>query len=343
MTEPTEADPHKLVRWLLGATATQVMGVVTKLDLADRIGDGEAQVDDLAEKCGIPSRQLSRLLRALTGMGLCVQRGTGRYALSPTGSLLRKGYPGSLRDLVRLSSDPVTQEPWLRLDYSLRTGRSAFQEVFGTPVFERFEQDGELGALYHAAMSQRSRNVADALPEYYDFTRFSTVVDVGGGDGTLLTAIMKHVPHLRGVVFDTAAGTAQARDTVHAAGLTSRCQVIAGDFFDTVPPGADLYLLKSITHDWDDAAVTDILVRCRAALPPGGRLLIIEPVLPETVESGAQEDAYFSDLNMLVLHGGMERTRADFDRLCAGAGLKVTDVVPLPSRLRVCLIETVPL
>ncbi|MEU6151816.1 methyltransferase [Actinosynnema sp. NPDC047251] len=167
---------------------------------------------------------------------------------------------------------------------------------------------------------------------------------MGGGDGTLLTSVLSHCPTLEGVVFDTAEGVAQAAGTLDAAGLTSRCKVVAGDFFDSVPAGSDLHLIKSVMHDWDDDRAAAILTRCREALPEHGRLLIIEPILPDTVDPAgdAREDPYLSDLNMMVLVGGKERTRADFERLCDRAGFAVTGVVELPPHVDFSVIEAKP-
>jgi SAM-dependent methyltransferase len=333
-----------LMQLVFGTMATQVLGMATRMDLADAIGDNGSNIDDLAKMYDIRRERINRLVRAFASLGMCVERSPGRFALTDTGSLLRKDNPGSLHDFVQLMTEPVIQEAWLHTESSIRTGRTAFDEVFGMPVFKYFADKPELSALFNSAMSQRTQaeGVATTLSEKYDFSRFSTVVDVGGGDGTLLTAILKCYPHLHGVVFDTVEGVAQAADTVKAAGLSERCTVTAGDVFDSLPVGADLYLLKSVIHMWDDDRAATILERCRAVLPPHGRLLIIEPILPETVYVDASENLYLTDLHMLGVVGGKERTRTDFEQLCTRSGFTVSMSFRLAPQVDFCLIDAAP-
>ncbi|MQA12068.1 MAG: methyltransferase [Pseudonocardiaceae bacterium] len=346
MTESStvQADAHRtLMQWLWGAMATQVVSVAVRLELADAIGNDGADIDDLAKTSDIPAQRLIRLLRALVGLGLCTEARPGRFTLTPAGSLLRKQNPGSLHDYARLVAEPIVQESWARLEFSMRTGRIAFEEAFGMPAFEYLANDPELSALFNSAMSQGTREAAAVLPEHYDFSQFTTVTDVGGGDGTLLTAILKRHPDLQGVVFDTAEGAAPAAETVRAAGLSGRCTVATGDFCDAVPAGADLYLLKSVLHNWDDDRAATILGNCRAAMPTHGRLLIIDPVLPDTADSTIPaENPYLIDLDMLVLVGGKERTRADFEQLCTRAGFTIADVTALPPQNGLSVIEAAP-
>lgn len=347
MTESNAAQVdarRTLMQWVFGTLATQVVGMAARMDLADAIGDNGANVDDLARVYDIRRERMNQLIRAFASLGMCVERSPGRFALTDTGALLRKDNPSSQHDLVQLMTDPVIQEVWLQLESSIRTGRTAFDEVVGMPVFKYLASKPELSALFNSAMSQRIQGdgVAETLPEKYDFSRFSKVVDVGGGDGTLLTAILKHYPHLNGVVFETAEGATQAVDTVKATGLSERCTVTVGDFFDAVPADADLYLLKSVVHNWDDERATILLRRCRAALPMHGRLLIVEPILPDTVRVDAPENPYLTDLHMLVVLGGKERTRTDFEQLCTQSGFTVTMLSQLTPPVDFCLIEAVP-
>ncbi|MDA3645318.1 methyltransferase [Saccharopolyspora indica] len=338
----TRGDAHRLMQWLSGATATQVLSVVTRLDLADAIGDQARDVEDLAVAYGIPAERLARLLRAAAAMGLCAELAPGKFELTATGGLLRRGTPDSLYGTVRLVSAPVTQKPWLQLETSVRTGRAAFDEVFGQPVFEYFANEPEMSAVYDAAMGEYARGVAASLPEHYDFGRFSSVTDVGGGNGTLLTAVLRRHPGLTGVVFDDERVVPRAIEVVQQAGLSDRCEVVSGDFFRSVPRESDLYLLKSIVHDWEDEQAVQILRRCREAMTPGNRLLILEPVLPDMVDAEVSEELYFRDLHMLVLYGGRERTRGDFEQLCSRAGLVIDEIIPLPPETGHQIIETAP-
>ncbi|WP_424186634.1 methyltransferase [Actinokineospora sp. G85] len=345
-----EADARRTVMAaIFGTLATQSLGAAARLDLADRIGDGERDTDDLAEETGVPAEQLGRLLRTLASLGLCAERGPGRFALTDAGSLLRRDDPASLLDFARLMTHEVFQLTWLNLEESLRTGAAAFDAEFGEPVFDYLSGRPELAALFHAAMSRRTRpaEMASAIANAYDLAGFQSITDVGGGDGTLLAALLTRHPYLTGTVFDTEAGIARAQETIASAGLAARCTTAAGDFFTEVPKGADLFFVKSVLHNWDDARALDILTRCRAAMPDHGKLLIVEPVLPDTanvdtLNHAATENPYLTDLHMLVTIGGRERTRAEFTALCARAGLTVTKVVPLAREIDFALIEAVP-
>ncbi|MEX5634479.1 methyltransferase [Parafrankia sp. FMc2] len=334
------SNPHQtLLRLVFGSTGTQVVGAVVRLGLADAIGEGQTAVDGIARHYDIPAERMNRLLRAMVELDLATEPRPGVYSLTEAGHLLRVNHPGSLRHMARLVTDPVTQLPWSRLDSSVRTGRAAFEDVFGRPMFEHFAAHPDLSALYNAAMGEITRGLAVELAECFDFSRFTRVTDVGGGDGTLLTTVLGRHPHLTGVVFDSPSGVAQTLGAVRAAGLDRRCTVTTGDFFEAVPTGSDLYLLKSIVHDWDDERAVTVLRRCGEALGEGGRVLLVEQVLPERPESTEPRDPFLSDLTMLVLYGGRERTRADLVELCTRAGLKITSTATLPAQPGISLME----
>ncbi|MDA3648911.1 methyltransferase [Saccharopolyspora indica] len=344
-----EADARRTVTAaIFGTLATQAIGAAARLDLADRIGDTEASTDELASACDVPAGQLKRLLRALASLGLCAERSPGRFALTEAGALLRRGAPGTLLNFAKLMTYQDFQRNWLNLEKSLRTGRPAFDAEFGQSVYDYMSGKPELAALFHAAMRKSGHDeVAAAISAAYDFGRFGTVVDVGGGDGSLLAAFLDRHPHLTGTVFDTEAGVARARETIAAAGLEERCRGVAGDFFTEVPKGADLYFIKNVVLNWDDERALQILRRCREAIPDHGRLLIAEPVLPDTANADtlnheATENPYLTDLHMLVTVGGQERTQAEYTALCARAGLRVTEVVPLAREMNMALVEAVP-
>ncbi len=237
-------------------------------------------------------------------------------------------------------TDPALVRAWEHLDDSVRTGEVAFDTVFGTDFFSHLGRHPELSAEFNAAMSQAVAGTAAVLPHAFDFGRFRHVTDVGGGEGTLLAGVLAAHPHLTGAVFDTAEGLARAPETIERHGLGGRCAPVAGDFFRSVPEGSDLYLVKSVLHDWPDERTVTILRHCRAVLPPGGTVLIVEPVLPETVRAGSA-GTYLSDLNMLVNLGGRERTREEFAELCRSAGLALTSVTPLAEAAPYSLIEAV--
>ncbi|GAA4524156.1 methyltransferase [Amycolatopsis samaneae] len=318
-----------LRRLLGGAMGTHVIGVAADLGLADTIGEGR-RVAEIARAHDLPADRMTRLLRAFAGLGYCVEREPGVYALTEAGSLLRKDDPRSLLALAKLSTAPVTERPWRRLRDSLRTGRPAFEDVFGCPAFEYFAGEPEQSANFNAAMSQGTHDFAEAVSGVYDFGRYATIVDLGGGDGTLLAAILRGAPEARGVVFDLEAATAESARILDRAGVSDRTTVVTGDFRENVPE-ADLYVIKSVLHNWDDDQAAVVLGHCRAAMRQDGRVLIADPVLPELACADERPfDPYLMDLHMLVVVGGRERTRSEFETLCARAGLAVTTVVDVP-------------
>jgi hypothetical protein len=333
-----------IVRLAFGSMAAQTLRAAVRLRVVELIGDRRRRSADVADDAGADPRTMTRLLRALAALGLLEEHTAGSFSVTPAGALLDHRRPDSLTSFVRMFTEPAIVRAWEHLDGSVRTGDVAFDTVFGTDFFSHLSRDPELSAEFNAAMSQAVAETAAVLPYAYDFGRFTTVTDVGGGDGTLLAGVLDAHPGLTGVVYDTAEGLAQAPTTLELHGLTERCALIAGDFFRSVPPNSDLYLMKSILHDWSDEQAVTILSRCREVLPPGGRVLIVEPVLPEivdTTEGGAADDGitYLSDLNMLVNLGGRERTRQDFEDVCQRAGLSLTSVTPLTGAAPFSLIE----
>lgn len=330
-----------LMNLVFGSMSAQVVGACVKLGVTDALTEGERSAEEVAAACGTPTGTMHRLLRAATALGLAVEREAGRFALTTAGSMLRSTGQGSLSTFARVFTDPVMVTAWHRLDEAVRTGGTTFEQAFGTAFFDHLKTEPELAASFNAAMSQGTHVVAALLPTAYDFGRLETVADIGGGDGTLLAAVLSRHEGLRGVLFDTAEGSAEAEDVLGRAGVSSRCTVQTGDFFDSVPVAADVVILKSVLHDWDDERATAILRHCRKTLPEHGRLLVVEPVLPDAVQDAASPVVYLSDLNMLVNLGGKERTAAEFEALLGGSGFAVAKVVPLPPS-GFCLIEAVP-
>jgi hypothetical protein len=331
-----------LVRLVFGHLAAEVVAAAARFELADLIGDGERTAAELAERTGTHPDAMGRLLRAMASLTLLTEVAPGAFRLAPAGALLRTDRPDSMHAFTRMFTDAALVRPWLRLEESVRTGQRVFDDEFGTDFFAYLDTRPELSALFNASMSQGTRLTAAQLPAAYDFSRFDTVVDVGGGDGTLIAAILRAHPGLRGILFDTTAGHAQAEATLRRTEVTDRCEVRSGDFFAAVPKGGDLYLIKSVVHDWDDQQAGTILGHVREVVPDHGRLLIIEPVLPETVDDSMPAVMYLSDLNMMVNLGGRERTRTDFEQLCHRAGFTLTSITPLPAPSAFCLIEAAP-
>jgi O-methyltransferase domain/Dimerisation domain len=339
-------DRDLIVRLAFGTMAAQTVRAAVRLRVVELIGDGRRQAADVADDAGADPQAMTRLLRALSGLGLLTEHTPDSFSVTPAGALLDPHRPDSLNSFVRMFTEPAVARAWEHLDGSIRTGDVAFDAVFGTDFFSYLSRHPVLSAAFNTAMSQAVGEAAAALPHAFDFGRFTTVTDVGGGDGTLLAGVLDAHPGLTGVIYDTADGLAQAPKTLEQRGLTERCSLIAGDFFRSVPGNSDLYLLKSVLHDWADEQAVTILSHCREGLPPGGRVLIVEPVLPEVVDCDAEAHAsdggitYLSDLNMLVNVGGRERTRKDFEDVCDRAGLSIKSVTPLLEAAPFSLIET---
>ncbi|THA86251.1 methyltransferase [Streptomyces sp. A0592] len=337
----TAAGRELVVRLAFGSMAAHTLRAAVRLKVVEVIGDEPRTAAEVAAGTGTAHQPTTRLLRTLTALGLLTEGAPDTFSLTPAGALLAPGHPDSLASFVRMFTDPAIVRAWEHLETSVRTGETAFDAVFGTDFFSHLARHPELSTDFNTAMSEVTSATAAVLPRAFDFSRFASVTDIGGGNGTLLAAVLEAHPGLAGTVFDTADGLAEAAKTVARHGLEDRCSLMAGDFFRSVPQGSDVYLLKSILHDWTDARAVTILRHCRQALPPGGVVLIVEPVLPEVVGT---EDAgtYLSDLNMMVNVGGRERTRADFEEICRRAALRVTSLTQLAADAApYCLIEAV--
>ncbi|MCX5588720.1 methyltransferase [Streptomyces erythrochromogenes] len=336
----TAAGRELVVRLAFGSMAAHTLRAAVRLEVVELIGDGPRTAAEAAVAAGTAHQPMTRLLRTLTALGLLTEDAPDTFSVTPAGALLAPGHPDSLASFVRMFTDPAIVRAWEHLETSVRTGDTAFDSVFGTDFFSHLARHPELSTDFNAAMSQATSETAAVVPRAFDFSRFASVTDIGGGNGTLLAAVLEAHPGLAGVLFDTADGLAEAAKTLARHGLEDRCSLNAGDFFQSVPQGSDVYLLKSVLHDWTDAQAATILRHCRQVLPPGGVVLIVEPVLPEVV--GAEDEGtYLSDLNMMVNVGGRERTRADFEEVCRRAALRVTSVTPLADAAPYSLIEAV--
>jgi hypothetical protein len=242
-----------------------------------------------------------------------------------------------MRAIVMLFAGANVQDSWRELEYCVRTGEPAFRRAFpdGDP-FSHVAADPEEAAIFDEAMAAFTRHVAVALAGAYDFSPFRTVVDVGGGNGALLLGLLAAYPHLRGIVFDLPHVAERARAEVAGAGLSARCEVASGSFFESVPAGADAYVLKHVIHDWNDERAAAILRSCRAAMPAHGRLLIVEGLYPQRIDrSFESRGAAANDVNMLVCTGGRQRSEAEFRDLLGASGFRLTRIVPTPALVTV--------
>jgi len=312
-----------LLRMTNAFQVSQAIHVAATLGIADLLKDGPRSADDLAEATGTHAPTLYRLLRALASVGMFIET-DGRFGLTPLAEYLRTDAPGSLRAWAMQIGQQYLWRSWGHLLHSVRTGEPAFPELYGTTAWEYRTAHPEEDAVFNAAMTALSAGVAEAVVRSYDFSGIDVLVDVGGGEGALLATILRSNPTLRGILFDQPHVIATAGALLERTGVADRCEVAAGDFFEAVPGGADAYLLKSIIHDWDDAAAIEILRTCRAAISDTGRLLLVEGL----IRPGSEPDpTKYMDLNMLVMLGGRERTADDFERLYTEAGFRLASVI----------------
>ncbi len=302
--------------------------VAADLRLSDLLADGPRTAGDLAAATGTDEDTLHRLLRALATIGVYDERPDGSYAVTDVGAGLRSDLPGTLRPLALTVSAPAHWAAWGALGHSVRTGVNAFEAVHGVDVWAHRASHPAENENFNANMAALTFSVAGAVAEGYDFAGISSLVDVGGGQGALLAAVLERHPHLTGTVLDLPQAVATEPPS---AALAPRWRAVAGSFFEEVPP-ADAYLLKAILHDWPDDRCVDILRTCGRSLHPGGAVLVVETVLGRP---GFEVQAAFSDLNMLVMPGGRERTEQEYGALFAAAGLTLTRVVDTPTRFSV--------
>jgi DNA-binding transcriptional ArsR family regulator len=327
---------------VFGAMAAEAVFTAARLEVADLLGDGQCSGAEIAEEIGADEAALTRLLRVLSALGLVSELAPGQFRLTEAGQLLRSDRSESMHAFVCMFGDPAMLSAWRELDAAIRTGKPTFDKVYGTSFFDYLSANPELSERFNSAMRQGTSLAAEQLLRHYDFGPFSTVADIGGGDGTLLAAVLQAYPSLRGILFDTTDGLGQADRTLADAGVGERCAIRAGDFLTAAPEGAELYLLKSVLQDWDDDCAGAILAHIRRVILDDGRLLIIEPVLPEVVDAAAPSTVYLSDLNMLVNLGGRLRTRADFEQLCERTGFTLQTVTLLPSPAAFSVLEATP-
>ena len=326
---------HQLVN---GAFVAQAISVFARLGVADALVTGPRAVEKIAEAVGAHGPALYRMLRALGDVGVVTEVENRLFALTPLGEMLRSNVPGSLRGMMTVIGLPFHRNPWTDLYETIKTGESAFDRVYGMEIFTYLAEHPEDAAFFDTEMSLVSTTLAVSVVQAYDFTHFSTVVDVGGGRGGPLAAILAANPHLQGVLFDKPAVVVGAEEVFSRAQVLDRCKVVSGDFFDSVPGGGDAYLLSNVIHNWDDDHAVQILGRCRAAIANTGCVLLVEPVLPEDT---APSMAKLADLGMLVMtSGGRERTETEYRTLFDRAGLRLTRIVP--STALVSLAEAVP-
>lgn len=317
-----------LTQIMLGSLAAQVLYVPAKLGIADLLAGGPKSVEELATATDTHAPSLYRVLRAAASLGVFTEQENRNFALNANAEPLLSNRPNSLRDILIFMGEDWHWQVWGKTLYSVRTGKSAWAEMHGEDVFGYFKENPEAAEIFNRAMTSLSALSTAAVTEAYDFSGINALIDIAGGHGRLLTAILDANPFTRGVLFDLPHVIEGARETVATTNAADRVEFATGDFFASVPAGGDAYIMKHIIHDWDDERALTILRNIKQAMNPGGRVLLVESVI---VERNSQDFGKLMDIEMMVSPGGKERTAAEYEDLFARAGFRLTRIVPTKS------------
>lgn len=327
--KPTDQAIQHVFQLMTGHIVASAVNIAARLGIADRLADGPRATADLARESGASEDALYRVLRALASVGVFEEVSPRTFGLNPAGAALQSG---PVRAMALWIAGEFNLRVYANAMHSVKTGESAVPTTVGTGVFEHFASDPALSQIFNDAMTGFSAAIVPAVLEAYDFGGIGTLVDIAGGHGAILMAILKKYPSMKGMLFDVEHVIAGAKPRIAQEGLAERITTATGDFFKAVPAGGDAYIMKHIIHDWDDPKATAILTNIRSVLPKTGRVILIESVIPTGNEPGLGK---IMDLEMLVMPGGRERTEAEFRALFAGAGFDLTRVVPTQSPLSV--------
>lgn len=320
--------PVAMMGLITGYWISQAIGVVAELGVADRLVNGPRDSDDLAREVGANPQALYRVMRLLASIGVFSEVTPRHFDLTELGATLGTDTPGSVRSFAITETAPGHWLPWGRLNESVRTGQPMCHKALGMGLFEWYGQNPEEASYFNAAMGNLSALAAGELVRVYDFSGVRTLMDVGGAHGVLLATVLRENSNARGILFDLPHVIATAGEAIKAQGLNERCELRSGDFFQEVPTGADLHLLKQIIHDWDDERATKLLQNCHRSLTSNGTLLLVEMVVPP---DNHPSPAQGMDINMLVLLAGKERTEKEYQRLLQNAGFRLDEVIPTHS------------
>lgn len=323
--------PNQLDQMITGYWVSQSIYAAAKLGIADLLVAGPQTAAQLADATSTNGGALYRLLRALASVGIFTENEQREFALTPLAEFLRSDVPGSKRALALMSGDEQFQA-WSEILYSIQTGKTSFDKVFEKPIFEYLADNPDKGQIFDQAMTGiHGRETGDIL-NAYDFSGINTLMDVGGGNGSNIVNLLQNYPEMKGILFDLPQVVERAEPHIEQAGLTDRCQLIGGSFFESVPAGADAIFLRHIIHDWDDEKSLTILRHCHAVMSENSRLLVVESVIPPGNDPFPGK---FLDLVMLMIPGGKERTAEEYEALFEQAGFELTRIIPTESKLSI--------
>jgi ubiquinone/menaquinone biosynthesis C-methylase UbiE len=338
LSSEEEMPPHiAMLQMISGFWISRAIYIAAKLGIADQLADGPKTAEEIAAGTGAHAGAIYRIMRALSSVGVFTEDADRRFGLTPLSGTLRTDAPGSLRAFATVELGEEHYPAWGDLLYSVMTGEIAFDKAFGMPVWEFYARNPENARTFDDAMTGMTLATEEAILTNYDASSIRKLVDIAGGHGSLIAALLKSNSEMKGILFDLPDVVEGAKKRMEAEGLSDRCEVVAGSFFEAVPEGADAYILKWIIHDWDDERSIAILKNIRRAMAEDGKLLLVEAVLPTSSEPHFGK---FIDLNMLVMTGGRERTEQEYRVLLEAAGFKITRLIPTESPMSI--IEAVP-
>jgi C-methyltransferase len=329
--------PAAMIEMILAGWTSQAITVAAQLGVADALADGPLPIDELAVRVEADADALRRLLRALISRGIFRLRRDGRYELNSLADTLRSDAAVSMKSAARFYGSQEQRERWTLLVDSIRTGNAVVESLRGKESFDYFAENPELAELFNQTMTSVSEMTDATVVAGYDFSAYPTIVDVGGGHGPLLAAILAAAPASRGVLYDLPTVVANAPNLLREQGVADRVAIAEGSFFDSVPGDGDAYVLKNIIHDWNDEKAGQILRNVRAAVGPGATVLLIEFVIPE---HNREFPGKWVDLEMMLNLGARERTAAEYRNLLSRAGFRMTRVVQTASPLSVVEART---
>jgi hypothetical protein len=327
-----------MMEMIMNAWTAQAITAAVELGIADALADGPLRVEELASRVNADPDALRRLLRALIGRGVFRQRRDGCYELNPLADTLRSSAPLTAVGLARMVGSRQHREHWSYLVDAIRTGEAVIPALTGTDAFDYLSREPELAEAFNRAMAETTEMTVASLMAAYSFDPYPTVVDVGGGVGQLLAAILAATPTARGILYDLPHAVVEAQPLLRQQGIADRVRVVEGSFFDSVPAGADIYVLKNVIHDWPDDQAVEILRNVHAATKIGTMILLIEFVIPVHKR---EYIGHWTDLEMLLTQAGRDRTAVEYRALLERAGFRVTRVVPTASPLSLVEAEAI--
>jgi hypothetical protein len=321
----------QLGQMITGYWTSQAIYAAAKFGIADLLNEGAKSVDELANATDTKPELLYRLLRALASVGVFAEENDKRFSLTPLAEPLRSDVAGSQRSLALMMGDDQYRA-WGNLADTVETGDNAYEKVVGKPIFDHLAEQPEKARIFDDAMTGIHGRETGAILDAYDFSGINVIADIGGGNGSKITAILQKYPEMQGILFDLPHVVERALPNIESAGLSDRCQLVDGDFFQSVPSGADAYIMRHIIHDWNDVKSLTILRNCHAVMSPGSKLLLVESVIPPGNDPFMGK---FLDLTMMLIPGGKERTEGEYRTLYDKAGFDLVRIVPTSTEVSV--------